>query len=251
MKTKSKLFTIICSMAISYYFLQIINSITLSTNLQRIFVYIYFVFIVNVIIFSLKKVFYKIIKKKKNKIINITSLGLALLLLLIFNYSVIPTQTLNNHLTISVMDNHNKDSKGYEVRLSGIILNDTSIPLSSLEINSDNWSYNDEVIWSETKKASFDLYLPKAKSIQLKFVKHPWSGYVNVDNNNSYNRIIDLYDFSGDELLLNVPVIVNDYNKFTKVILVLGFYIFAVYVIKLLILTVMYINKKRLIKTYS
>lgn len=208
---KRNIFIIIMSGFIALYLTCFINEFTLTTNLQRGFIYTYFV----VMIFICFAFFFKKIRKlscgfKSNQMISI--LFGALVLCIISGNFLMPQIHLPNNIIISIPEESNQDSQGKEVWISGIRVGGVSKDITQYADDNSGWVYKENALYGNAVESK-PLTLPfeKAQKIEISFVMHKWSGNVIIENDQFLNTF-DLYDLNGSSIKVNVPVAVKNYS---------------------------------------
>lgn len=175
---------------------------------QTIFIFLYFFFIINV----LDKIFTKFVKtNKKNYSLIILSMFFAVLSAILC-YEKLKLNILEeNSIQIIATGTHNVYSNAAEVRISKIFIDEQEINLSELPV-SEGWFYKKSeglICYPQKTENNLKIDLPKAKKIQLQFIKHPWSGIVKVLNDKEEN-IIDLFDEIGSDYIYEFKGKINN-----------------------------------------
>lgn len=108
-------------------------------------------------------------------------------------------------ITVTALGKKNEKSPAYEVWLTGIN-NNGSVDLNTLALDS-GWKRKDNSLYVSEKFPSFlHLKLEKvSKNASLVFLKHEWSGMVQVTNGKQQN-VIDLFDSSRSEYKYPIDV---------------------------------------------
>ena len=219
----SKVLNILITFLVSYFLMQIINTETLSTNVQRIFIYLYFVVILFIIISILEKYVEKSLNVNKRVEIKALSFILSIIIVFTVGYRIIPDKHIGNAIEIMILDEKNTNSKGYEAILSSIRLNKVIVPLTDVDLSYSEWKYDGNNIIGDSSKnrSEFNLNLAKASSITLKFVAHQWSGIIQIKNGD-YTNQYDLYDIAGSEKIVSIPVNIEEHSKISQLIMKFG-----------------------------
>lgn len=170
------------------YNMNIIESI-----MEIIFVFVYFNVVSNCI--------YQLLIKKH--IINLFSKKIALDLLLSLCFTVIlfPSMQItfyrDNNISVIATGHKNLNAQGSEVWISKISIDGEVIDLSLFELPT-NWFFIDGniVSYPDQEENIINFKLPKAETVEITFINHPWSGMVRVE---SSNKIIGEYDLYASE----------------------------------------------------
>ena len=85
----------------------------------------------------------------------------------------------------------NSESNGYEVWIDGIIVDGKDVDLSTIELD-EGWGANGRIYSNGDTKYSLKVNLGYKESVQIRFIKHPYSGVVDVITENK-NQTIDLF----------------------------------------------------------
>lgn len=213
----------------SYFFVCVIEQTTFLSKLQKIFILVYFIFI-----------FYLIMKKLLLMVLNIKHKIIiwlfALMIVIMFRNQFIPKIYSPTDITIIILKDADERAIGKEAWLTSIYVNGTNQKLSSFidKTEKNSWTLKDNILFGDATQGNneLSLHFSKVKSIQLNFVKHPWSGVIEITINDSKYKH-NLYDEVGDELRIDIPVLCEEYSIFQRVILLLGasliiFYLFVI-----------------------
>lgn len=170
----------------SYYFMKLINSITLTTNLQRIFVFLYFVFLFHTIAFF----FGKISKPKEKKwIYMILSVGISFLLLVscydkINNKFIYMNQMYD--IMIQNIENSSPLAQGNEVWIKSITINKEIVNLEEIELP-QGWYFKDgNLVSYDTKAEPLFIKDRKGSDVEIVFVGHTWCGNAAIQAESYY-----------------------------------------------------------------
>ena len=234
---------IIISGFISLYITCLINERTLTTNLQRSFIYVYFFVIIVIALHVLAKKFTLIIKKNKvKKLLG----GLILISLggcLITSNYFLPRVCKANDVTINILADKNHDSQGQETWITGIKVNGVSQNIANYANNDTGWSYKENSLYGNAADSGqLNLKLSKAKKIELSFVKHKWSGNIEIKNGD-FTQIYDLYDEEGSTLITQIPTLQEDYRGWIRLFLICG--LFFIYLLILYLFIYLYWKLKK------
>lgn len=179
-----KILVVIGSLFGAYYLMNCVNKITLSTDLQRVLIVIYF--------FALLVIVFRIISINREKICRSRSTyAISMLIIICIMYLgrhiIIPEKYQENQISIISLYDKNEKSQGYETWISKIKLGDKNIDLSKREFNSDLWEFRDGAMYTNGERTQNVLTLsaPKGKDVAVSFEKHLWSGMVSLGTGQS------------------------------------------------------------------
>lgn len=227
-KKMNRLMLILCYIVINgvlaLYFTCLINEITLTTNLQRAFIWLYFDFIFMVgLYFLIKKIsaWNKLISKMAFLIIIV----LSFISTLIIGPKLIPMNPRLVNLNLNISENRNDKSNGNEVWLTSIVINGEKVNLHNVTLDGTGWIYKDNIIFGEGNSdiKNLNLSFLKVKTMDLTIVKHQWSGIISIDSN-GIMKSYDLYDEKGGILTINIPIKNNAYSGILNNVLYLGIF---------------------------
>ncbi|MDG0811818.1 hypothetical protein [Cohnella rhizosphaerae] len=120
----------------------------------------------------------------------------------------VPEQTT---VRISVQGKHSNTSKGNEVWLTEWQLDGENQSLGTVIENKPGWRMIYDRAFAAT--ANDLIWTGKVKNkIELKFLKHPWSGLVKVSIN-EFNEEIDLYSEQDSEYIISLPIKGGGHNN--------------------------------------
>ena len=124
---------------------------------------------------------------------------------------------------MEVTSDKNVNSKGFEARLSKVIVNDIETPLENLQIVKNEWIVQNDLLFGDAYSGTktLEFILPKASNIEFIFVEHAWSGIIKITNN-SFEKVVDLYNQDGDEISIQVPPLIASYSLSVSIFLFLG-----------------------------
>lgn len=94
-------------------------------------------------------------------------------------------------LVIETTGTHNPKSNGTEVWIDGINVDGNDIDLSAIEL-AQGWELNGRIFSKGDTQYYLKIELPYKECLQIRFIKHPYSGIVNVIYGDKKN-IIDLF----------------------------------------------------------
>lgn len=203
---KSRIYLTVCFIILlinSFYLTGLVNRYTITTDLQYFFVVGYFFILCGVTGYYL----YNYIKKRLNgndvKIIKKVLLATFVSILLVS----VGGDLFNNHkyqsstITITATGDKNDQSNSTEVWITGVKINGTNIDLQTLNTKYElgDWQFRDGALLSNSEKpTNISINFPASKEIELSFLKHDWSGIINVVDGLESHQI-DLYSqTSGD-----------------------------------------------------
>ena len=188
----------------SIYLTYILAQNALTTKLHIGFVFIYFLILSGIVLYCYNNFIKENINIKLNKRrIILYSFILTALILFCLGNELFPKPLDENKILITATGQKDELSKGKEVRITNICVDGKSIELNKLSLN-ENWTYleNENTIMCnpDIKEGKLELKLKPGKIIEITFVKHRWSGFVEIFDN---NKIIkeNLFDENGDAFL--------------------------------------------------
>lgn len=222
-----KMLLLFISNVFSAAFLTIlVDDITLTTMLQRVFIFLYFFIILNIFIITAS-----IKLKKRNWKVLIVSGIVAIFLIGIFGFhSFYKTADIK----IMPIGKENTEAKGEEVWIKNIIIDGKSYDEENYH-NMDGWYFDNSsgylVSYNEEITESMNINVTYRNEIQLVFIGHQWSGGVNVIFNNK-TYFYDLYSSEGVDIektftdiegksficLQNIFVIFGSWILFTELV---------------------------------
>lgn len=224
------------NLMIAYYLTSIILQITLTTKLQEVLVFMYFV-----LILTAGTVF--CIKRKFDGKFNRRVLGIAIMMAILFTanfYSrYLPEKYEENTVILTAQNEKNQKSQGMEIWLNSVLVNGKEQNLYDI-VNpvgeNSSWSITNGLLMVNADKSEQEvmLKLPKANSIELHFGRHEWSGVVEI-RNGEYKEQYDLYDKIGNELIVKIPVVKGEYSSAMNIIFFIGIMGIAFYCFIILI----------------
>lgn len=188
----------------SAFLTYIISRITLTTKLQIIFVFAYFV-LMNFIFW---KIYQKKIKSavfKRKYVIGILACILAIALSYLSLENIYPKQ-FNSSILISTYGENNADAFGREIWLSNIKVDESDVSLADLPLQM-GWMYKEDsnniyINPEEGSELKLELLLPVGHNIALTFEKHSWSGIVEIRNEDLLIKE-DLYSQEPTQAIIN------------------------------------------------
>lgn len=234
-----RIITFIVLILCSYYLMNCVDEKTLSTNIQRIFIMLYFILIVFLIIkfndYFCKRYIPDLIKK----IILCASVFLTLIIICLGNSIIIPVKYDVNSIDIVALDEKNTNSQGYEVWLSTIELNHKQADFKNNVYNLFLWDYRDGALYSngEQKNNLLQLSIPKGQEVTLSFAKHAWSGKVMIKTEEK-EYVYDLFEPASDTLTIDIFPKILKRNDVENIILNIGAFLCLNLLFHLLGLTV-------------
>ena len=218
-----KIIIFIVSILCSYYLMNCVDEKTLSTNIQRIFIMLYFILIVFLVIKFIDYLCKRYIPDSIKRIIWGACTFLTLLIICLGNSIIIPVKYDVNFLDIVALDDKNTDSQGYEVWLSTIELNHKQTDFKNNVYNLFLWDYREGALYSngEQKNNLLQLSIPKGQEATLSFVKHAWSGKILIKTEEKEN-VYDLFNTTSDTLTIDIYPKILERNAVETIILNIG-----------------------------
>lgn len=185
------------------YLTWMIDRVTLSTWLQRTFIFVYFVAGAAMLLF-LRKCFWTRKKSGQRRMILVCSvIGAALSIF--FCKDIILPQSNSAQLELMNISQRNQN-QGNEVWLISLKLDGAEIPLSSLTaLENNGWIYsdaNDDFYCTGTGENNLLLQLPAHRDAELNFITSSWSGSVEIRYGGGSPQEVSLYDPAGESATL-------------------------------------------------
>lgn len=199
-----------------------IDRITLSTNIQKLFVWFYFYAVFfTTLCFMRKKIIAFVMQYKK--IIIVCVIG-------VFGWSFVggrsflPQKSIENEVEISIMDEINPSSQGKEAWLLALSLDDEVQSLDTFNDIEQGWIFKENALYGnyDTSK-KLVLKFPGEKDIELTFGMHAWSGIVDIESN-GFHAKYDLYDEAGNNCIIQIPGRFDNYSGVFQLVLISGFF---------------------------
>lgn len=223
----------------AYYLTYQINLITIETTIQYIFVFLYFVIVLNIVIYYRHKAF----KGASFSLWRILA-GCLVFFLLFFTTSLIPRVQENTISVEAISNTHGECSEVWLLRVSN---DDHDLPLENLNIVEDyGWEYKDAyVFYSKTDDTNNRLtFKITAKNAKLIFGRNAWAGQAVISVNGDPIIDISLHAEDGTNSEMEQAVILPETVPITKVILSIG----AFLIILCLVDTTILARQKRMMK---
>lgn len=220
--SKMKIFLAACFCLLpAFYLLEVIAEITLTTLLQKIFVWCYLEVILSIVLLCITSKVLCILKD--NKWIGIIFIVFLLVIGVVTSTYYLPQKTEQTKITVEILEKMNDKSAGREVWLNEIKVDGISKGLDSIKISGDGWILKDNSIYGEYKNSEkLEMFLPKGKEYELTFGKHAWSGIIEVVSHDQ-EKMIDLYTPEKDTYVLDMQGISETYTGIYYYILVIGY----------------------------
>lgn len=223
----------------AWYLMKLVDEITLSTSLQKVLIYFYFLLSLGGIIYTYySKV--KITKESKKRFvkIKIISVLIGFFILISFRSTILPREYEQNEILIKVTNDKNDMSQGYECWITNIEVDGIVQDLSKYDIGLD-WQYKADSNLLYTNAVDSEkvlkLNLEPAKSITISFVKHAWSGKVEI-NSKTYNGTIDLFDSDGNQQTCNISGYQKEISSLNKYLLFAGFLLLIIFILNIVLI---------------
>lgn len=238
MKLIKRVIDILTCLLGAWYLTKLVDEITLSTNLQKIFIYLYFLIMLAGITF----VYYKNAKlqikcRKKFKIIAVV---ISTLTLILFGGNILPKEYKTNTIQIKAVNEKNDLSQGFECWITKIEIDGVIQDLSELKLD-ENWEYkvdnNSLFVNAIDSEKEITLNFKPAKSISISFVKHAWSGKIEIESQ-TYNEKIDLYDNEGNQQICNIYGATQNLSLFNQILLYTGYWLIMSSIITILLILI-------------
>ncbi len=183
----------------SIYLTYIMSTEVLTTKLQILFIFLYFLIVSCGIGYFYCKKMSKRTNKRVKKRITILSIISTIALLYCLGNNIYPKQYSSANITISTVSGIN-NNLGHEVWITECNVDGKPINLSELKLD-NGWIYKEDsdTIFADLSNANLTpllLSFNKANSIDIHFIKHAWSGMVKISDGTK-SELVDLYDKSG------------------------------------------------------
>lgn len=226
MKIIKRIINILTCLFGAWYLMKLVDEITLSTYLQKMMILLYFIVVLSCITFA----YYKKTKRTDDSrniylSIKVISVSIVFFTLLLFGDNILPREYTTNNILIKAVNEKNEMSQGYECWITKIEVDGVTQDLSKLSVN-DDWTFNEEsnslVANAIDYEKIINLNFKSAKSITIAFVKHGWSGKVDIDSQ-TFNETIDLYDAEGDQQICKIYGATKQLNRVNEISLFTGY----------------------------
>lgn len=221
---------IIGNLICSVFFTYLITFTADITKVQMFFIFMYFVLMNGILylIFRYKKK--KFLKKESWKS-KVFILGFSIIATIFICPNFYPRQYQD--VIISTSSEKNVESKGTEVWISGIRVNDRSVKLNTLDVTSP-WTYIDDsnVIFVNAGNSADNNWvipLPDGEKATIVFGTHAWSGMVEILCGNSVvvqdlfseesgQKMVDIYRaYSEASIPIRIAICVGGIVAFCRV----------------------------------
>lgn len=176
------LLLLFCSL-VSYYLTWTIDKITLETDMQFLFVFIYFLVATYIVCLLLKK-HIPGTNRKQNVLYLIVSGILSIAIIIsCFDFFLGLYKPMKINITaVGTSVEMKEGQKGTEVWLHKVTVNNKQVNLEEI-LPTEGWENRDGVLLSyQNQPNTLTLEFSNVKNITMKFLSHPWSGTVIVDN---------------------------------------------------------------------
>lgn len=206
---------------IAFYWVCVINQLTLTTVVQKIFVWIYLEVMLCLILIAVRnkvKLFLK-----NNKLFGTVILLLILGVGLLVNGRFMPEKTESTEISVKILDDMNESSSGREVWLYKIYADGLGKSVEIAENKSCGWTLQGTAVYGNYDTSqTLQFWLPKGEDYKLVFGKHAWSGIIEVESNGQ-KEVVDLYAPEQGEYTLNIAGKSIAYSGAVYCILFLGY----------------------------
>lgn len=203
MQSKAK-FLLICFFCglIAFYWVCVINQLTLTTAVQRVFVWLYLEIMLSLIFMAIRNKV--ILFLKNNRLPGIAILVLVLGAGLLVSGRFIPQKTESTEISVKILNDMNESSSGREVWLYKIYADGLAKPVEIAENKACGWTLQGTAVYGNYDTSqTLQFWLPKGENYQLVFGKHAWSGIIEVESNGQ-KTVVDLYAPEQGEYMLDV-----------------------------------------------
>lgn len=211
-----RILQLLVNLTASFYLMKVVDQTTLTTNLQRFFIYIYFVIFIYVLEQIYKKYFVNLIDKNEKRTILIISAVCAIILLLYKGESVIPKEYMDSQVVITTSNEKNVNSNGNEVWILSININGKSLDLKTL--NSSGFTLKDtgELVGGiDNKIGQCTIEIEANNNVDIIFGMHAWSGIAEINSNNKIERK-DLFDENGSQYIFHAKPAIKEKSLLYK-----------------------------------
>ncbi len=183
---------IFVSLIDSIYLSDLLTRFTINSYLQYLFILCYFF----VLFFALILLTAKRIKKKNLKVFlkRGTIISFIGALLLVFSLNSLLWNHIYKQSTLEILATrqNNLKSKGSEVWVTDVLTNGSRTSFDYLPWSGD-WILKDGALLSSSKEPqTLKIKLPASKNLTIKFLKHEWSGTVQIKDG-YVSKTLDLY----------------------------------------------------------
>lgn len=183
----------------SFYLTWLIDRVTLSTWLQRIFVFSYFIAI-SVLLLRVRRSRRGNLEGRRRSAVYVFSVAGAIFCVLLCRNTMLPQEESAQLRLTNV--SQTAQSEGQEVWLISLKIDGNEVPLSGLSVlENDNWVYSadaDDFYCTEPEENCLLLDLPPHGEAELGFITSPWSGSVAMQYGQSAAKTFSLYDASSE-----------------------------------------------------
>lgn len=223
----------------AWYLMKLVDEITLSTILQKILICLYFLLVLGGIIYTHNRKINTTNKNRKRYVtIKIISVLIGFLSLILFGSNILPKEYEQNEISIKGINDKNEMSQGYECWITKIEVDGITQDLSKLNTESD-WQYQSESNLLFTNAADsekkLNISLEPAKVINISFIKHAWSGKVEI-NSKTFNETIDLYDSEGGQQTCKIVGKQKTINLYNRYLLFTGYLLLIIFMLNILLI---------------
>lgn len=228
-------FEIIGNLLSSAFLTYLVSIDTLTTKLQVIFVFLYFI-LMNYVFHNLYQKKIKTVTTKQIYRIYALTGVLAMVLTCLSIAKIYPIH-YDSKIFLITQGESNAEAYSNEIWISNISVDDSNVDLSGLNLQG-GWQYstNDQAIYISPQygeKIKNELVLPTGQNVSITFVKHEWSGIISIQNGESIITE-DLYSKISTEFVCNLQRTAQEPDISIKMVLWLCYYITLYRVIALI-----------------
>lgn len=223
-----KTLKIFFNLSSSFYLMKCVDQITLTTNIQKVLVYIYFIIAISILNYLFNKTLAS--KCNKDEILKITVLAsVCAISIILFKWDrLVPKDYVENTITVTTLEDKDNSSQGYETWILGIEIDGKAIDLQNM--NSLQGFYYREgtgelVANAQKEVGTLNLNVQAGSHVNIRLGKHSYSGMVEIKNNNKIEKI-NLFDEVGSDILYQIePIVKNSSSIYNSIMLLISFVI--------------------------
>lgn len=222
-----KVLILFANLLSSFYLMKAVDQITLTTNLQRCLIFIYFLVTIYILDYFYYKWLAKHLNKNEKKLIILISLLGALFFVQYKGMDLIPKEYIDSQISITTSNEKNTNSNGNEVWILGINIDGNPIDLKSLESISGFTEKEDSgalVAIGGEENGICNIDVKGNSNVDIIFGMHAWSGVVYINNLDKYEKL-DLYDVNSSQYVYHIEPNINEMSNQYKVCMIVSSYI--------------------------
>lgn len=121
------------------------------------------------------------------------------------------------NITVEPTGKKNIESKSNEVWISSIVVDGENINLEKIKIP-NNWEYKENsIVFANTNNNALRLNFKYFHTIEIYFIKHQWSGIVNISSTNNEKKEIDLFGKDNEKYFYKIESKIHNSNIFYQI----------------------------------